>query len=225
MTAGLEKPHLDWLEARGISADLAAKFNLHTSEQMFPPEAGSTSDKWTKAKCISVPYQRRGKTFNHKHRRTSVKQHVMDKGAPLGLWNEEALDRAAGGTWVITEGEWDAITAEGLGWAASSVPNGANDKVSEDVANAKRYEFLWDVKDKIAAVERVVIATDGDAAGICLRTDLIALFGPVKSFFVEYPDGCKDLNDVRVKYGIGGGRLAGPDQRQAGAGLWASLAV
>jgi twinkle protein len=196
----LEPPHIEWLEARGISASLAAKFGLKTAEALFPPAEGE-GDQWVKAKCIAIPYRRGDQTFNHKYRRTSIKRHVMDKGAPLGLWNEEALDRAEGGTWVITEGEWDAIVAEDMGWAASSVPNGAPSKATDDVASSKRYEYLWDVKDKIAKVERIIIAADGDASGIALRADLIALFGPVKSSFVEYPEGCKDLTDVRLKYG------------------------
>jgi twinkle protein len=202
MTDQLAEPHIKWLEARGISAERAAQHGLKTAEALFPPEPGSDSDKWVKAKCIAVPFLRNGEVFNHKYRRTTVKQHVMDKGAPLGLWNEEALDRAAGGTWVITEGEWDGIVAEELGWAASSVPNGAPTKASDDVASSKRYEFLWDVKDKIAKVNRIIIAADGDDAGIALRADLIALFGPVKCSFVEYPEGCKDLTDVVVNKGV-----------------------
>lgn len=202
MTDQLDQPHSEWLEARGISASLAARFGLKTTIQLFPPEPGTDSDQWVRRKCVSVPYVRGGKTFTHKHRRTSVKQHVMDKGAPLGLWNEDALDRAAGGTWVVTEGEWDGIIAEDLGWAASSVPNGAPNKATDDVANSKRYEYLWDVKDKIAKVDRIILATDGDDAGTLLRADLIALFGPVKCSFVEYPEGCKDLTDVRVKHGV-----------------------
>lgn len=202
MAKTLEPPHAQWLDLRGISAATIERFGLHTAVALFPPEPGSDSDKWIRAKAVAVPYLRDGQPFTHKYRRVDPKQHVMDKGAPLGLWNEAALDRAAGGTWVITEGEWDGLTAEDLGWAASSVPNGANDKVSEDVANAKRYEYLWDVKDKIAKVKKIIIATDNDVAGICLRTDLIALFGPTKCFFVEYPDGCKDLNETRQKHGI-----------------------
>jgi twinkle protein len=198
----LEPEHLKWLEARRISADMAQRFGLKTSVQLFPPEPGSESDQWVKAKCISVPFIRDGKAFNHKHRRTTIKQHVMDKGAPLGLWNEDGLKRAAGGTWVLTEGEWDGIVAEELGWAASSVPNGAPNKATGDVANSKRYEFLWDVRDDIAKVERIIIASDGDEAGMYLRADLIALFGPVKCSFVEYPEGCKDLTDVVVKHGV-----------------------
>lgn len=200
MVRELERIHVQWLEARGISASLAAKFGLFTAEVLFPPtEEGS--EKWVKAKAVAVPYLRGSQEINHKYRRTTVKQHVMDKGAELALWNEDALDRAAGGTWVVTEGEWDGLLAEDRGWAASSVPNGAPDKASDDPANAKRYEYLWKVKDKIAKVERIILAVDGDSAGVALRADLIALFGPVKTCFLEYPEGCKDLTDVYIREG------------------------
>lgn len=199
----LEQAHVQWLDARGISASLAEKFGLETATALFPPAEGE-GEKWIKAKCVAVPFVRNGRTFNHKYRRTSVKAHVMDKDAPLGLWNEAALDRAieTGSPWVITEGEWDGMIAEDLGWAASSVPNGAPKEQTQDVANSKRYEYLWDVKDKIAKVKRIILATDSDASGLALRADLIALFGPVKCAFVDYGEGCKDLTDVRVKHGI-----------------------
>jgi twinkle protein len=194
----LEEPHVQWLEARGISASLAEKFGLYSAVQSFPPEGDG--DKWERAKCIAVPYQRGSETFNHKYRRTSTKQHVMDKGAELGLWNEEALDRAAGGTLVLTEGEWDALIAEGMGWAACSVPNGAPKESSDDPANAKRYEYLWKLRDKIARVKRFILATDADEPGVALRHDLIALLGPARCSFVSYPTG-KDLNDVLIALG------------------------
>jgi len=202
MLKDLEPPHIEWLELRGISAKLIDKFDLRTATALFPPEDDTDPNApWVKRKCISVPYRRGAKVFNHKYRRTPVKQHVMDKGAELGFWNEEAVDRAAGGTLVISEGEWDGMIADDMGWEAVSVPNGAPKEASDDPANAKRYEYLWLLKDKLLKVERFILATDGDEAGIALRHDLIALLGPVRCSFVEYPEGTKDLTDVRLKYG------------------------
>jgi twinkle protein len=199
----LEKEHLDWLAARGISAELAAKFGLKSAVQSFPPDADE-GEKWVRAKAIAIPYRRGQDVFNHKYRRTSRKKHVMDKGAPLGLWNEAALDQAieTGRPWVITEGEWDALLANDLGWAASSVPNGAPNAETKDLEGSKRYEFLWDHADKIAKVKNIIIAADGDEAGQYLRQDLIGLFGPTKCSFLEYPADTKDLTDVYTVYGV-----------------------
>lgn len=201
MIKDLEAEHVQWLELRGISAETIDKFDLRTATALFPPTEEGENKPWRKAKCIAVPYLRGSKVYNHKYRRTSVKQHVMDKGAELGFWNEAALDRAAGGTLVISEGEWDGMIADGMGWEVVSVPNGAPSGPNDDPANAKRYEYLWKVRDKLLKVTRFILATDGDEAGVALRHDLIALLGPVRCSFVEYPEGTKDLTDVRLTYG------------------------
>lgn len=195
----LHPRHGEWLEARGISDELARKFGLFTTVQSFQNEE---TGEWEKARCIAIPYRSNGKVVNHKYRRVEPKQHVMDKGGKRCFWNEEALDRAAGGTLVISEGEWDGMIADDLGWAVSSVPNGTPEKASDDPANEKRYDYLWDVRDRLARVDRFILATDGDKAGMALRADLIALLGPARCSFIEYPDGCKDLTDVYLGYGV-----------------------
>jgi twinkle protein len=196
----LAEPHRQWLEARGISSSLAEKFGLFTSVQFFPPEG--ESEEWVRAKCIAIPYREGGQVVNHKYRRVEPKQHVMDKGGKRCLCNLEALDRAAGKTLVITEGEWDMMLAEDCGWPASSVPNGTPLKASDDPASENRYSYLWDARDKLAKVKRFILAVDGDKAGIALRTDLIALLTPQRCSFVEYPEGTKDLTDVYLKHGV-----------------------
>ena len=187
---GLHPKHGEWIEARGISADLARKLGLVTVH-----EGGAA---W-----LAVPYVDHGRVVNHKYRLTSEKRHRMDEGAPLILWNLEALERAAdsGQPWVLFEGEWDAMVALQLGWEASSVPNGAPSSASDDPANAKRYDFLWKVRDLIQRVEKIILATDDDEAGKALRADLIALIGPEKCCFVEYPFPAKDLNEVLLEHG------------------------
>lgn len=184
----IDPRHTEWIEARGISADLAQKFGLET-----------VSDNG--ANWLRVPYVRQGATINHKWRLTSTKKFKMDAGAPLALWNGDCLLEPSDEPVVITEGEWDAMTALQLGWRAVSVPNGAPAEASDDPANQKRYEYLWDARALLANVKRFIIATDGDKPGLALRADLIALLGPVRCSFVEYPEGSKDLNDVLLAHG------------------------
>jgi twinkle protein len=198
MGIGLEKPHQEFLELRGISVELAEKLGLTSTVQSFPTDDG----KWERAKAISIPYSARGQVFNHKHRRTSRKQHIMDKGAKLGFWNHDCLLEKSDLPVVICEGEWDAIVAIQCGWQrVVSVPNGAPTDASDDPANAKRYEYLWEARRELLDVKQFIIATDGDAAGTALRQDLIALLGPARCKFVDYPEGTKDLNDVLLRYG------------------------
>src|SRR5688500_17770196 len=68
----LHPRHSAWIEARGISADLAAKLGLVTVNE------GAAA--W-----LAVPYVERGRTVNHKYRLTSEKRHRMDTDAPLVL--------------------------------------------------------------------------------------------------------------------------------------------
>lgn len=180
--------HAEWIEARGISAELAAKFGLETVDR-------------NGAKWLSVPYVEWGKAVNHKYRLTSEKRHMMDPDAPLVLWNHDCLIEDSDQPLVICEGEWDALTALQLGWRAVSVPNGAPSDKTDDPANAKRYEFLWRARDQINRVSRIILATDDDAAGKALRADLIALLGADRCSFVDYPLGCKDLNEVLTELG------------------------
>jgi twinkle protein len=93
------------------------------------------------------------------------------------------------------------MVAMQLGWEASSVPNGAPSQASGDPANVERYDFLWQVRDLVNRLPRVILATDDDAAGRALRTDLIALIGADKCSFVEYPFPSKDLNEILLDQG------------------------
>jgi twinkle protein len=184
----LHPKHAAWIEARGISAELAEKFGLVTVHR-------------SGAAWLSVPYVEWGKPVNHKYRLTSEKRHMMDPDAPLTLWNHDCLIEDSDQPLVICEGEWDALTAVQLGWRAVSVPNGAPSAETDDPANAKRYDFLWRARDQINRVPRIILATDDDTAGKSLRADLIALLGADRCSFVDYPFGCKDLNEVLTELG------------------------
>jgi len=180
--------HRAWIEARGISAELAEKLGLETVDR-------------NGAKWLAVPYFERGRLINHKYRLTSEKRHEMDSGAPLTLWNHDCLLEDSDQPLVICEGEWDAMVAIDHGWRAVSVPNGAPGEETTDVANAKRYEFMWRARDLLNRVQKFIIATDDDGPGKALRSDLIALIGADKCWFVDYPFPAKDLNEVLIEHG------------------------
>lgn len=181
--------HREWIELRGLDPNLASKLGICTKH-----EGG--------ANWIAVPYVERGRTINHKYRLASEKRHRMDEGAPLTLWNHDALLESQDKPLIITEGEWDALSVIQAGFSRCvSVPNGAPQHPTENLTEAKRYEFLWRSKDLLDRVKQIVIATDNDAPGRILAADLARLLGPERCKFVEYPDGAKDLNDVLLSYG------------------------
>ena len=189
----LHQRHTEWLEARGLDPQLAEKFGLATVER--------EGKNW-----LSVPYVVDGETINHKYRRTAEKDHRMDPGAPLALWNADCLKdpkvRSGQAPVVITEGEWDALAVHRAGHPfVVSVPGGAPAEPTSDLDNAKRYEWVDRHASDLAQVKQFIIASDDDQAGHHLRQDLIALLGADRCKFIEYPWPSKDLNEVLVEHG------------------------
>jgi twinkle protein len=187
---GMIEQHRDWLVARGITEETAAKFGLHTHNDGH--------SQW-----LRVPFMENGQAINHKWRKTKAKDHRMDTGAPLLLWNHPAVVEAArtGEPLIITEGEWDALIVAQSGLPlVTSVPNGAPDILTDDVFTATRYEWFHRHRKVLDHVSKFILATDGDDAGRVLAADLARLLGPERCFFIEYPEGCKDLNEVALGY-------------------------
>ena len=119
----------------------------------------------------------------------------MSKGGTLSLYRLDRID--ASKSIVITEGEIDALTCVECGHPnAVSVPNGA----PAGGNNALQLSYLDGEVCPIKWPARVIIATDGDAPGERLRDEITRRIGPERACFVSYPAGCKDLNDVLMKY-------------------------
>jgi twinkle protein len=181
VSQALRPKHVEWLEARGISADLARKFGLETVTRH--------GKAW-----LSVPYVERGRVVNHKYRMISEKRHEMDTGGRLTLWNHDCLLEDSKKPVVICEGEWDGLVAVSLGFRAVSVPNGASGADGE-------LPYLWDARDLLNRVESFILATDSDEPGLKLRSNLLAHLGADRCSFVDYGQDAKDLNEVLVTYG------------------------
>lgn len=189
----IHQRHIEWIEARGLDSQLAVKLGLETVQR--------GGRNW-----LAIPYLECGEPINHKYRLTSEKDHRMDDGAPLALWNSDSLKdpKVRGGQTpvIITEGEWDAIAAIQSGFPfAVSVPNGAPQAVTADLDEAKRYDWVDRHAEDLRQVREFIIASDDDAPGHYLRSDLVALLGADRCRFVEYPFPCKDLNEVLQEYG------------------------
>ena len=190
----LHRKHADWLlNERKIDPTLAEEYGLSSELR--------DGKMW-----LTVPYVVGGEVINHKYRLTSEKDHRMDTGAPLALWNAACLSAPevcnGHAPLVITEGEWDALSAIQAGFQfAVSVPNGAPGKPTEDIETAKRYEWVDRHAKELAGVKEFVIAADADQAGYNLAADLVALLGADRCRFIDYPFPCKDLNEVLQEYG------------------------
>lgn len=151
-------------------------------------------------RAIKFPFFEDGKLVWVKHicppewsgKERLIRSFEGGKPVPFGL------DRA--GKWiVITEGEIDAMSVYEAGISEVwSVPNGSQ--------SLGFLEFPI-VVEKLEAAERIFLAGDADKSGMDMREELIRRLcqnpniGAEKLFLVEWPDDCKDANDVLVKHG------------------------
>jgi len=138
---------------------------------------------------------------------------IEPAGAPLHLWQIDNL-RGLGSRprlpLVLTEGEFDSVSVkQACGDVfVASVPNGANGHKSEGAIYPGKdtgFQYLWASNGKLIPevdqFDKIILATDADEKGYLLRDELAIRIGKTQCWFIEYPDGCKDANDVLRDYG------------------------
>lgn len=201
---------IEAFERRNISAETAARFAIYTASRstdgaVIPDSAGN---------IVVFPFLEHGAVVNEKYRGPG-KKFWQRSGGRRTFWNADALDDPAleSGqlSLVITEGELDALTAIDCGFPLSvSVPDGAPAVGSEESPNdlqpigdetAGKFEFLWNNRDRLKRIKRFIIAVDNDRPGRRLAAELVRRLSPSRCLFVEFPAGCKDLNDVLAQHG------------------------
>jgi|TARA_A100000172_G_scaffold62358_1_gene41783 twinkle protein len=105
---------------------------------------------------------------------------------------------------VICEGEVDVLALSAASVTAVSCPNGAPQKVSNNRINPEddnKFSYLWDARDIITNIPKIILATDNDQAGEALAEEIARRVGRAKCWRVNYPEGCKDSNDVLLRHG------------------------
>jgi twinkle protein len=185
-TAELAEEAAAILEARGLNIELLSKLGWRSSSKVTAGEV-----------TIEIPYYRNGLEVNTKTRTIKGdKKFFQAKDAVKCFYNEEAITgwQQAGGQLLICEGEMDCAVALQFGYFAVSVPDGAP---ATQVEGGVKYSYL----DGFPPTGEVVICADGDAAGANLLHDLGVRLGKHRCKWIKYPKGCKDLNDVLIKYG------------------------
>lgn len=142
--------------------------------------------------CLNFNYYQDQELINVKFR-ASGKRFRMVSGAKLIFYN---LDAIKDSDWcAIQEGEIDSMAAYQSGvYKSISVPNGAS------MGNMK-LEYLDNCIEFFAGKTKIIIATDNDEPGRALGEELIRRLGRSRCYTIEYPEGCKDTNDVLIKFG------------------------
>jgi len=194
----LSQKGIEFLASRGISLATATKLGIK-SAMAYIQSAGASVD------TVVFSYMNKTEEYAAKLRWTGGKGFTSN-GAPASLWN---LQNVIKDDWlIICEGEMDAATLVEAGYeSATSIPLGAVIKVAEGEINPEedgKFRFVWDAKKQIDAASRIVICCDADGPGQAAAEEIARRIGKDRVWTVEYPEDCKDANDVWLKHGQSG---------------------
>lgn len=178
---------IEWFESRGIPENILALNHIGYGKS-FKDKNG-----------IQFPYYKDGEVVNIKHR-THDKQFRQEKNAEKCLYRFDNIAQCDGDTLIICEGEIDALSFQVAGFSmVTSIPDGAPSADAKEF-NSK-FDFLKSAEEIIGNYKNVIIAVDNDKPGKRLEEELVRRIGAEKCCRVEYPECCKDANDVLVNHG------------------------
>jgi twinkle protein len=162
-------------------------------------------DLGRKTEALYFPYFLGGEPVYWKARSIEGKSFTSKTGGKVCFFNLDNALRSKPETIWCTEGEADtaALVEAGLPvGAVLSVPTGAPDRPKEDDEEISGYGYVDEaLKLGLSSVKRIVWCGDGDAPGHHLRAIMARLFGPARFWFVDWPEGCKDANEMLVAEG------------------------
>lgn len=122
----------------------------------------------------------------------AVEPRYQNSRGAMQLWNSAAMERAAGKALFVTEGIFDALSLEELGFPAVALCGAANtgklvQKIDEYVP--------------VAWPEKMILAGDSDAAGQGMNGKLREQMTArgIACAVLALPDGCKDVNEALVQ--------------------------
>jgi len=185
----------DFLKKRGISKEIAKQYGVISGKKYFN-ENGELP-------AIGFVYGENTDEAEAIKWRGTEKKCFTQEGAAQSFYGLEQLPEDIE-TLVIVEGELDVLALATAGIVSVSCPNGAPQKVSiyeKDPSEDLKYHYVWQSKDLIEKVSKVIFAVDKDEPGEALAEELARRIGRAKCWEVNWPDGCKDANDVLIKYG------------------------
>lgn len=176
---------IKWLqEHRRLDGALLAHMGVKATQH---PDLGEV---------LTFPYRRNGEAYAAKFR-TVEKQWRSSKGITRGLYNADALTRDREQPIVITEGEIDCLTVMQSGFLrAVSLPDGWTEQ-------GNKTDALIEALDGLLDAPFVIVAGDNDASGESLPRTVANLLSGQDVRYVQWPDGCKDANDVLMAFGEG----------------------
>jgi twinkle protein len=169
-----------WFEDRGISQAVVDDAKI------------GYDNRW-----IHFPFYKDGEVVNIKSR-TADKQFRQAKNAEKCFYRFDVMSGME--TIIITEGEMDALSLVEAGYNnVVSVPDGAiapNSNPSD-----RKFSYLLSAEEHLMNATTIILAMDNDSSGNAMREELSRRIGREKCYRVNYPEGCKDMNEVLIKHG------------------------
>lgn len=169
-----------WFEDRGISKPVVDDAKI------------GYENRW-----IHFPFYKDGEVVNIKSR-TADKQFRQSKNAEKCFYRFDVMSGME--TIIITEGEMDALSLVEAGYNnVVSVPDGAiapNSNPSD-----RKFSYLLSAEEHLMNATTIILAMDNDSSGNAMREELSRRIGREKCYRVNYPEGCKDMNEVLIKHG------------------------
>jgi twinkle protein len=184
---------IEWFQGRGISERTLKLANVKSAKKWMPQTQKEES-------TIAFQFIKDNLRVNTKYR-DGRKNMSQDKGGEKCFYRYDSLKEAE--KIYITEGEIDALTLLECGYnnGVTSVPDGAPNPTKNSLET--KFSYLNEESQKIFdECKEVVLLTDNDENGRFLESELARRIGKDKCLRVEYPEGCKDLNDVLVQHGL-----------------------
>ena len=177
----------NWLDARGLDPELAAKMGWEASRR-------NDGTVWMK-----IPYIRDGREATAQYRRLDAKEFRFATGSEIELWNVDALkdDTLSGQPLILAEGACDGLALIQCGFPRTvAVPGWSDQNFAPDqYAPFKRNEA------EIRKAGRIVVAQHADNAGAAMLRAIANFFAECDVRYVAWPGACKDGNDALLAFG------------------------
>lgn len=196
----VSKRIIDFFENRKISNNTLLRMKITEAKEWMP-----LHEKEVPVICFNyfrgedlVNIKFRGPEFRDKEGKKK-KSFKLSKDSEIIFYNLNGIQGESEA--IIVEGEPDCLACVEAGiYNVVSVPNGTPppDKKGNYSPKLEYLDNCWmDFEDKT----KIIIATDNDFVGGLLREELACRLGKERCYQVQYPEGCKDSNDVLIHYG------------------------
>jgi len=181
---------VEYFDKRGISKSILER-NKVTECSIYMPQVEKNRN------CICFNYYRDGELINIKYR-DGDKNFKQVAGAEKIFYGLDDIKDT--NTCIIVEGEIDKLSFDVIGKTETvSVPDGAPNPNAKNVET--KFSYLDNCHRYFESMDNIFIAVDNDVNGRRLLEELARRLGKERIMIIDFPENCKDANDVLVNYG------------------------